>query len=446
MGIEICTVGGYNEVGKNMTAVKVDNDVVIIDMGLNLDPYIKYTEDEDDKADLSPKMLTSIGAIPDIKPIEKWRGLVKAIIPTHAHLDHVGAVPYLSNEFNAPILCTPFTAEVLNIICRDDKIKLKNKVKMLNVNSIYKLTNKITVEFINSTHSTPQTVMVALHTPYGIVLYTADFKLDSAPVLGQKIDFAKLKNLGKKGVACLICDSTRATYAMKTPSEQVAKEMLKDVMLSTDSEGRAVIVTTFSSHLARLSSIIEFGKKMKRKIVFLGRSLAKYVEAGEKVGIIKFSKDVEIVKFGKHIKKRLKTLQKNPSKYLIVCTGHQGEPKSVLGKIVNGQFDFKFSKEDHIVFSCTVIPTPLNRANREILETNLKQRGVRIFKDIHASGHPSREDCRELINMIKPKHLIPYHGDMTMASGLSDLAAELGYRMGEQIHVMQNGQVLELTR
>ncbi|MFH1669622.1 MAG: RNase J family beta-CASP ribonuclease [Candidatus Woesearchaeota archaeon] len=439
MTIEICTVGGYNEVGKNMTAIRVDDEVVLIDMGLHLDPYIQYT-DSDEVCDMSAAALTSIGAIPDIKLIQDWQKKVKAIIPTHAHLDHVGAVPYLERKFDAPILCTPFTAEVLKAICADEKIKLKNKVKVLNVNSIYTLSDKITLEFVNAAHSTPQTVLVAIHTPYGVILYASDFKFDSQPVIGKKTDMAQLKRLGKKNVLCLICDGTRAGQAMKTPSEQVAREMLKDVMLATSSEGKAVVVTTFSSHIARLKSIVEFGKKLNRKIVFLGRSLSKYVAAAENAGIIKFSDDVELVKFGKHIRMKLKQIEKNPAKYLIVCTGHQGEQKAVLGKIVNGEFEFRFNKDDQIIFSCTVIPTPLNRSNRDILERNLRQHGVRIFKDLHASGHPSKEDCREIISLVKPKHIIPCHVDTAMATGLMDLALEMGYTMGEQVHLMQNGQ------
>ena len=343
--IEICTIGGYDEIGKNMTAIKVGEEVIIIDMGLHLDSYIKYTEEEnDDIINISANELAKVGAIPNDNVIKDWKSKVKAIIPTHAHLDHVGAITFMSNTYKAPILCTPFTAEVIKTISTDEKIKLKNQIKVLNVNSMYYISNNIQIEFINMTHSTPQTVMVAVHTPEGIVLYANDFKFDNYPTLGKKPNYARLEELGEEGVKVLICDCTRAKQPIKTPSEMVAKEMLRDVMLGVESRNKAVIVTTFASHLARLKSIIEFGKKMDRKIVFLGRSLAKYTQAGENVDIINFSKDVDIVKFGKQIKKKIKEIEKDgKEKYLLVVTGHQGEPKSTLSKIVNGEVPFKFN-------------------------------------------------------------------------------------------------------
>jgi len=439
--IEICAVGGYDEIGKNMTAVKYGDEVVVIDMGLYLDSYIKYTEEVgDDIIEISSKELAKVGAIPNDNVIKDWRSKVKAIIPTHAHLDHVGALTFLSNKYNAPILCTPFTSEVIKAISQDEKIKLKNEIKVLNVNSIYYISDKIKIEFINMTHSTPQTVMVAVHTPEGILLYANDFKFDNYPTLGKKPNYAKLEELGKKGVKVLICDCTRARQPIKTPSELVAREMLRDVMLGVDSRNKAVIVTTFASHLARLKSIIEFGKQMNRKIVFLGRSLAKYTEAGEKANLIKFSKEVEIVKFGKQIKKRLTKMEKEKKeKYLLVVTGHQGEPKSTLSKMVNGEIPFKFGTEDHVIFSCTVIPSEVNKKNRAELEKRLREQGVRIFRDIHASGHASREDLRDLINLVTPKHIIPAHGETEMKEALVDLAVEKGYKKGETVHIVHDG-------
>ena len=439
--IEICAVGGYNEVGKNMTAVKIDDEVIIIDMGLHLDSYIRCTEEEEeDIVEISANELMKAGAIPDDSVIKDWKDKVKAIVPTHAHLDHVGALIFLSNKYNAPILCTPFTTEVIRTISKDEKIKLKNEIKTLHPNSTYTISDKVKIEFINMTHSTPQTVMVAVHTPDGIVLYANDFKFDNHPTLGKKPNYQRLEELGKEGIKVLICDCTRAKQPIKTPSELVAKEMLRDVMLGVDSKGKAVVITTFASHLARLKSIIEFGKKMNRKIIFLGRSLAKYTQAGERIKIINFSKDVEIVKFGKQIKRKIKDIERTGrDRYLMVVTGHQGEPKSTLSKMVNGTIPFKFHSEDHVIFSCTVIPSEINISHRADMERRLREHGVRIFRDIHASGHASREDLRDLINLINPENIIPAHGDEEMKDALVDLAIEKGYKKGKTVHLIHDG-------
>lgn len=446
MGIEICAVGGYNEVGKNMTAIRVDNEVVIIDMGLQMENYIRYTEEREDIHRLSAAELLRVKAIPDDSVIKKWRGLVKAIIPTHAHLDHVGALVFMANKYRAPIICTPFTREVIKTISKDDKIKLRNEIKTLNVNSSYNLSKNIKIEFINMTHSTPQTVMVALHTKYGIILYANDFKFDNNPVIGKKPNYKRLKELSKEGVICAIVDCTRAEKPVKTPSENVAREMLRDVMLGTDSKGKAVIITTFSSHLARLKSIVEFGKRMNRKIVFLGRSLAKYTQAGENIGLVNFSKQVEIVKFGKQIRRKLKQIEADGrEKYLMVVTGHQGEPKATLSKIVDKELPFKLYSEDHIIFSCAVIPSPTNIENRRVLENKLKAHGVRIFTDIHVSGHAAREDLRDLLTLVEPKNIIPAHGNESMKRAFVDLAKEKGYKAGKNIHILKDGGKLKLS-
>ncbi|MBW3014971.1 RNase J family beta-CASP ribonuclease [Candidatus Woesearchaeota archaeon] len=445
MGIEICAVGGYQEIGKNMTAIKVDDEVILIDMGIHLENYIRYTEDEDIHG-VSAAELIKVGAIPDISVINDWKDKVKAIVPTHAHLDHTGAIPFLSNKFKAPILCTPFTAAVIKAIEEDERSKIKNRILRMNINSKYHISDKITLEFINMTHSTPQTVLAVLHTPYGSILYANDFKFDRHPTLGKATNFEKLEEIGKKGVIALIVDSLYAPNAMKTPSEMVAKEMLNEVMLGTNSKGKAVIVTTFSSHLARLKSIVEFGRKMNRKVLFLGRSLYKYVNAGEEAEVINFKKKAEIVKFGKQIRRKLASIEKNGErdKYLFVVTGHQGEPKATLSKMVDKELPFEFLPEDHVIFSCKVIPNKLNIENREELERKLKKYGVRIFKDIHVSGHASREDLRDFLHMLKPKHIFPAHGEKNMMEALKELSGELGYDLSNNVHLLKNHQRITL--
>lgn len=443
--IEIKTIGGYNEVGKNMTAVKVDDEVIIFDMGLHLPNYIRFTEEEGENVvKLGKKALMKVEAIPNDEIINDWAKLVKGIIPSHAHLDHVGAIPYMSSKYDCPIVCTPFTAAVIRAILRDEKIKIRNKIKILNPNASLQLTKNLKVEFINMTHSTPQTVMIALHTKYGIVLYCNDFKLDNNPTLGRQPNYDALQSAGKKGVLVAIVDSLYCEKRVKTPSELVAKEMLKDVMLGVHSKGKAVIVTTFSSHIARLKSIARYAKQLNRNVVFLGRSLSKYITAAKDAKVIDLTKEGEVCGFAKHIKRKLIQIEKKGAhKFLIVATGHQGEPKSVLSKMTKRIFPFKFSTEDHVVFSCKTIPTPINEELRNILEQDLKAIGVRIFKDIHVSGHGGYEDIRDLLRMTKPRHVIPAHAEKKGVDAFVELAKELGYA-NKQIHPFKNKESLIL--
>lgn len=444
MGVEVCAVGGFGEVGKNMTAIKVDDEVVICDMGLHMPNYIKYTEEEgEDIFRYDPKELRKVGAIPDDSVIKDWKDKVIAIIPGHAHLDHVGAVPYMANEYDCPIVCTPFTAAVLSILCKDEKIRLKNPIKRLLPNATMKLSKNITVEFINITHSTPQCVMVAMHTKYGVIVYATDFKLDNNPTLGPKPNYEAMDRMAKKGVSLAIIDALYAPENMKTPSESVAREMLKDVLLGVDARGKAIIVSTFSSHIARLKSIIECARLLKRKVAVLGRSLAKYISAAEEVGMVKFSDKAEICKYARQVRKKLKEIEKNKDKYLIIATGHQGEPKSVLSKMTDKILPFKFEDGDIIVFSCKIIPTKINQAYREILDNKLKKLGCRLFTEIHVSGHGAREDIRDLITRLKPKHVMPVHGEKQMMDAFTDIAYCLGYKTS-QIHPIITGQKIKL--
>jgi ribonuclease J len=215
------------------------------------------------------------------------------------------------------------------------------------------------------------------------------------------------------------------------------------VLLGTESTGKLVAVTTFSSHLARLKSIIEFGKLMNRKIIMMGRSLSKYIHAGQDIKIINFEKNAKILRYRKQISGKLKEINKNRGKYLLVVTGHQGEPKAVLSRISRKEYDFEFKPEDQVVFSSSVIPTEINKENREKLENALKNQGARIFRDVHVSGHAAREDLRDLINMVKPRFLIPAHGEPHMKEALADLANEMGYKP-ENVFLSENGQKLVL--
>src|SRR3989344_46831 len=228
MGVEICAVGGYGEVGKNMTAIRVDDEVVICDMGIHLPNWIRFTETDEDIVKHSRKTLIANHAIPDDDIIEDWRKKVVAIIPGHAHLDHVGAVPFHAPRYSAPIYATPFTAEVIKTIVQDEKIDLPNEIIAVPVNGRAKVSDNISVEFIHMTHSTPHTAMVLIHTKYGGVLYGSDFKIDNTPTLGRKPNYAALERASKEGVICAMVDTLYAHEHGKTPSEFIAREMLRE--------------------------------------------------------------------------------------------------------------------------------------------------------------------------------------------------------------------------
>jgi len=443
--MDIYTVGGFNEVGKNMTVVDLGEDAVIFDCGLFLPPILALEEAE---RVYTEKKLKSIKAIPSDNILDKLgiRKKVRAIIPSHAHLDHIGGIPYLSHRYKADILGTPFTNEVLKSILNDEDIHLRNKIKTIQPNSSVTINGKnkkYKLDFINITHSTLQTSMLALHTKQGVVLYSNDFKFDNFPVLGKKPNYEKLKEISKKGVKALIVDSLYSGDERKTASEKVARSLLEDVMLTTTNENSGLFVTTFSSHIARLKSIVDFGKKLNRKPIFLGRSLNKYVNAADKVKLCPFKKDIKLLRYKNQIERELKNISKNRKKYLVVCTGHQGEPGSILDRIARNQLHFKFEKQDHLIFSSSIIPTPETIENREKLDLRLKKRGIRIFNNVHVSGHAGREDLRDFVNMVNPEHIIPAHGEHKKIAPMRELALELGYKPNK-VHLMDDGKRLHL--
>lgn len=437
--IEIFAIGGYSEFGRNMTAVKVDDEVIIIDMGIHMENFIRIQGSEDIEK-VSTKKLLEDDVIPHYKDIDHVRANVKAIIPTHAHLDHIGAIPFIARKYDADILCTPFTGEVIKAIYADRNQKIKNQIKSINPNSSYRLSENITIDFINVTHSTPQTIMLGITTPYGTVVYANDFKFDMSPTLGPKPNFEKLKTF--KNAKCLISDCTRAWDRRKTPSESVAKEMLKDVLNGITSEDNLILTTTFSSHIARLKSMVNLAKSKGRKVTMLGRSLDKYVTAAENAGIIDF-RDINRIRYRDKIRRFLKEAHRNPGKHFIIVTGHQGEPQAVLADMAYGRIDYQFKDGDQIIFSCGVIPNEENRKNRDYLEEKLRAKRVRIFKDIHVSGHAAREELRDLLDMVMPQHIIPAHGYPDMMESMKELAGEMGYDT-EKVHMLGNGQKVRI--
>lgn len=438
MKITLHAVGGYDEVGRNMTCLEIGNEAIILDMGIYLDRYVPLQDNIDE---LSPQQLIQEDAIPNDDKISHLKNKVKAIILSHAHLDHTGAIPWLASHYNCPIFSTPYTIEVLKRMQKEKNFfNLKNKLITISPNSTYNISKNIDVEFIHTTHSIIQPSMVNISFSQGNILYALDYKFDNHPIIGKRTNKKKLRKLGKGNTIALIVDSTNAEEEKKTFSESVAREMLKDVLLGMETEEHGIIITTFSSHVARLKSIFEIGKSLGRNIVFIGKSLYDYITAAEKLDFIHFSEEAEIIKSAPRAKKRLKELQKKREEYVIVATGGQGEPNAVLTKMVNEELPFTLLPEDFVVFSCGVIPTPAIQANRKILEHKIHNKRVRVFKDIHVSGHASREDIRDLIKIVSPHNIVPAHGNMQKLASVAALASEMGYSLGKDVHILQNGQ------
>ncbi|MEX0920925.1 MAG: MBL fold metallo-hydrolase [Candidatus Pacearchaeota archaeon] len=466
--MEICTVGGYEEVGKNMTAVKVNDDVFIFDMGLHIPGIVELQEDKietfthrfkgnkksnkkkgQQQGQYAEKELREFGAIPDDRILDKlgWRDKVRAIFISHAHLDHLGGFPYLANRYpNVDIYGTPFTMKLLEFILRDDRIKIKNKIKVVQPDSTHMVKGKsdtYKVEFIHTTHSTIQCVFPALHTKEGIFFYALDLKFDNSPTLGKPPSYERFRKLGKQGVKVATIDSLYSGTEKKPGGEKIAYHMLEEAISKMRGEDSACFITTFSSHIERLTNIVKIAKKKtNREIVFLGRSLAKNVEAASNVGMWPF-KDIKLMKYGKQRESFLRKLEKNRGKYFVVCTGHQAEENSVMDRIVRGTMSFKFREGDNVVFSSSVIPVPINIIAREKMDKKLRSIGVKLQTDVHVHGHGSRENMREFLEMVKPENVIPAHGTLEQETPFIDLAGEYGYKLGETSHLSTNGKVLK---
>ncbi len=428
-----------------MTALETGEDVMLFDAGLYLPAIVGVAEQEKVPTE---KGMRALQALPDDLYLDRMnlRNKVRALMISHAHLDHVGGVQYLAHRYKAPVLSTPFTIEVLKALLADNKQRLPNRLIPIRLNSSYTVRGMrdYKVEFINITHSTIESTMVAVHTPDGVVIYANDYKLDNTPVFGDPPNYRRLKELSKIGIKALIVDCLYAPDDRKTPSEKIARGMLEEVFFTADNRKSGMVVTTFSSHIARLKTISEFGRKLNREVVFLGRSLNKYVSAASAVGKAPFRPYIRMLSYRKQVEGMLKKINKNKSHYLIVCTGHQGEPGSMLDKISRHQIHYNLSEDDHIIFSSKTIPTPVNELNRSQLEKRLKKHKVRIFDNVHVSGHGSREDLRDLIKLTNPEHIIPSHGDYPKLKAGLDLAVEMGYKAGVNVHVMSNHQCLEL--
>jgi ribonuclease J len=446
MDIEIIAVGGYEEVGRNMTAVRCGKEVVIFDMGLRLD-LVSVHEDADIEG-LQVPDLVKIRAIPDDSVLNANDGSVKAIVCSHGHLDHIGAVPKLAHRYHAPVIATPFTTELIRQqMAGETKAGAAgNKLLALKAGQRFTISPSLVLEFVRTQHSIIDSVIPVLHTPHGAIVYALDFKLDRTPVIGEPPDVARLRQIGKEGVLALIVECTNVTKKGRCPSERIARDLVRDTITAYEDDKNAILVTTFSSHVSRIKTIAECAHEIGRKPVLLGRSMEKYAVTAEQMKLVSFPETTSVFGNRRTIDRTLRRIMKGgKEKFLPIVTGHQGEPGSILTRIATGDTPYQLMQGDKVIFSANIIPSPLNVGQRYLIEARMGLVGARVFEDLHVSGHAYREEHYELIGLLSPEHVIPAHGGLSMTAEYIQFAGEMGYTPHSTAHLMKNGQRLKLS-
>jgi ribonuclease J len=418
--IRIIPLGGLGEVGKNMMAVEYGDDIVVIDAGV-LFP----------KAD----MLGVDLVLPDTTYLRERLDRVRAILITHGHEDHVGALPYVLRDLNVPVYAPPLARDLIHVKLQEHSALRGHELHAVQAGDRVQLGN-ITAEFFQVSHSIPDACGIVLHTPAGVVIHTGDFKIDHTPVDGKKIDLQRLAELGREGVLLLLSDSTYAEEPGYTPSEQLVGTALTQVI--GDSPGR-VLVVSFASLISRVQQVINAAVRHGRKVAITGRSMSDNVRMAMEKGYIHAPAGTMLT---------LKELKELPAdQQLIMTTGSQGEPTSVMVRIANrGHRDIQIEPDDTVVFSSSTIPGNETVVSQTI--SNLNRLGARVVHSknaqVHVHGHASQEELKTMLNLVKPRYFVPIHGEYRMLVAHASLARQVGVD-SERIFVMEDGDVLEVT-
>ncbi len=418
--LQIIPLGGLGEIGKNMTAIRYDNTIVVIDCGL------MFPEDE---------MLGIDVVIPDISYLLENRDLVEGIILTHGHEDHIGGLPYVLRDLNVPVYATRLTLGLV-----EGKLK-ENGVNNVRVNVVkprdsIKL-GALKVEFMRVSHSIPDAVALAIHTPIGTIVHTGDFKLDQTPVDGHIIDFHKFAELGDHGVLVLMSDSTNVERPGFTMSERVVGRTFDDAF--HDATGR-VIVATFASNVHRLQQAINAAYKHERKVAVVGRSMINVVNIAADLGYLTLPEDTMI---------EIDDIAELPdNRVCILTTGSQGEPMSALTRMaMSDHRRVEIQPGDTVIISASPIPGNEKLVAKTI--DHLFKQGANVIYEavsgIHVSGHASQEELKLMLNLVRPKYFIPVHGEYRMLIKHAQLAEQLGVPR-ENTFVAENGSIMEFTK
>lgn len=417
--LKIIPLGGLGEVGKNMTAYEFQNQILVVDAGI-----------------MFPKndMLGIDYIIPDFEYLRQKADKVVGIVITHGHEDHIGAIHHVLDSIPVPVYATPLTRGLIEVkLARNNVTKaILNPVEAGDSVQI----GSFKVEFFHVCHSIPDAVGLGITTPAGLVVHMSDFKFDHTPVDGWPTDYAKLAEFSQRGVDLLLSDSTNAERPGWTPSEMVIGPAFDKVF--TEAPGR-VIVATFASLISRIQQVADAAQKHGRKMALAGSSMIDNVKIARKLGYLNIPDDVLIP--------LEQALQMQDHRVVLMCTGSQGEPSSIVGRLsagTNRQFDLK--PNDTVVLSSHPIPGNEETISKTI--NRLLRRGANVIYDalapVHVSGHASQEEQKLLLNMVKPKHFLPIHGELRHLRRHAALAVEVGIPE-EDVIVVENGQVVELS-
>ena len=416
----VIALGGLGEVGKNMYVIEHDDEIIIIDAG------VLFPESE---------LLGIDYVIQDITYLKNNKEKIKALIITHGHEDHIGGISFLVQNLNIPIIYSPrISGDLIKNKLADRGVGYKN-IEIYNKDSVIKF-KYFTVDFVNTTHSIPDSYAVVIRTPNGIIFATGDFKFDLTPI-GPMANIHKMAALGKEGVKLLLSDSTNALTPGSSQSESTVDEALGDVFAKSTSR---IILATFASNIYRIKHIIETCRKNNRKIVTFGRSMETAKEIAIKNDLITDKTIFIEANEAKNLKKH---------EICILCTGSQGEPLAALSRIAGGTHrQIELMTDDIVVFSSS--PIPGNRASINRIINKLYLKGVRVYtntelSDIHTSGHANQEELKWMLRLINPEYFMPVHGEYRMLKAHGDLAEDCGIPK-ENIFICENGDSVELTK
>ncbi len=418
--LKVIPLGGLGEIGKNMYVIEYGKDILVIDSGL------MFPEEE---------MLGIDVVIPDITYLLENRERVRAIVLTHGHEDHIGALPYILKKLNVPVYGTKLTIGLVkgklkeHYMSNDVDLNIIVPPDSINIGCFR-------VDFIRVNHSIPDAVCLGIYTPVGIIVHTGDFKFDQTPVDGQITDIHKLAELGNKGVLALLADSTNSEREGYTMSERVVGDTIDEIFRTA--KGR-IIVATFASNVHRIQQVFDSAQKHKRKVAVVGKSMVNVVDVASELGYLKIPDDMLL---------QLDEINKLPlKKVAIITTGSQGEPMSALTRMATSEHrKVEIVPGDTVLLAATPIPGNEKLVARTI--DQLFRQGAEVIYEsisgVHVSGHASQEELKLMINLVKPQFFIPIHGEYRHLIHHAKLAEEVGIKK-ENIFVVDNGTVIEFS-